>query len=226
MSTPVSRITRPATHAPRRRKRTKLDVDAFQVVGKPGVSRMVRQRGLEQVRGRSPLRDKPPDRCTIAGDDDGLPMLNRIEDAREAPRRLCGSDRNHDSILSDLIRVGVSVSSTVAWDRLPGGAAPSRPGRLGYAPALTQRRQGWPPDRPGPASGLRRRGRPGCPDRRGPAAGCGARRGAARFHLDPVRWYGRPEPAPCRGENWAHSSAWPRSGRPGARAGQPPPAPG
>lgn len=76
---------------------------ALQVVREPGVRWVIAQGGLEPVSRRPALRDESANRHPVAGDDDGLAVLDRVEDVSEAPRRLRSSDRDHENILSDLI---------------------------------------------------------------------------------------------------------------------------
>jgi hypothetical protein len=76
---------------------------ALQVVGEPGVRWVIVQGGLEPVGRRPPLRDEPANGHPVARDDDGLAMLDRVEDVSEAPRGLRGSHGNHEYILSDLV---------------------------------------------------------------------------------------------------------------------------
>ena len=76
---------------------------ALQVVREPGVRWVISQSSLEQVSRRPPLRDEPANRHAITRDDDGLTVLDRIEDVGETPCRLRGSHRNHECILSDLV---------------------------------------------------------------------------------------------------------------------------
>lgn len=76
---------------------------ALKVVREAGVRWVVAQGGLEPVGRRPPLRDEPANRYPVARDDDGLTMLDRVEDVGEAPCRLRGSDCDHEYTLSDLI---------------------------------------------------------------------------------------------------------------------------
>ena len=76
---------------------------ALKVVGEAGVRRVIAQGGPEPVSRRPTLRDKPADGHPVAGDDDGLAMLDRVQDVSEAPRRLRGSHRDHEYTLSDLV---------------------------------------------------------------------------------------------------------------------------
>jgi hypothetical protein len=76
---------------------------ALKVVREAGVRWVVAQGGLEPVSRRPPLRDEPTNRYSVTRDDDGLTMLDGIEDVGEAPRRLRGSYRDHEYTLSDLV---------------------------------------------------------------------------------------------------------------------------
>lgn len=76
---------------------------ALEIVGEAGVRWVIAQSGLEPVGRRPPLRDESANRYPVARDDDGLAMLDRIEDVSEAPRRLRGSHRDHVYILSDSV---------------------------------------------------------------------------------------------------------------------------
>ena len=76
---------------------------ALKVVREAGVRRVIAQGGLEPVSRRPPLRDEPANGYPVTRDDDGLTMLDRVEDVGEAPCRLRGSYRNHEYILSDLV---------------------------------------------------------------------------------------------------------------------------
>jgi hypothetical protein len=78
-------------------------VRALKVVRESGVRGVIAQGGLEPVSRRPPLRDEPTNRYPVTRDDDGLAMLDCIEDASEASRRLRGSHCDHEYILSDLI---------------------------------------------------------------------------------------------------------------------------
>ena len=75
---------------------------ALKVVREAGVRRVVVQGGLEPASRRPPLRDEPNNRYPVTRDDDGLTMLDRIEDVGEAPCRLRGSYRDHEYTL-DLV---------------------------------------------------------------------------------------------------------------------------
>jgi hypothetical protein len=68
---------------------------ALKVVGEPDIRRIIAQRGFEPVGRRPPFRDEPANRHPVTRDDDGLAMLDRIEDASEAPCRLRGSHCDH-----------------------------------------------------------------------------------------------------------------------------------
>lgn len=76
---------------------------ALKVVGEAGVRRVVAQGRLEPVGGRPPLRDEPSNGHPVTCYDDGLTVLDRVEDVSEAPRRLRCRHRDHEYILSDLI---------------------------------------------------------------------------------------------------------------------------
>jgi hypothetical protein len=76
---------------------------ALKVVREAGVRRVIAQGGPEPVSRRPTLRDEPTNRYSITRDDDGLTMLDRIEDVGEAPRRLRGSHCDHEYTLSDLV---------------------------------------------------------------------------------------------------------------------------
>ena len=76
---------------------------ALKVGAEAGVRRVIAQGGFEPVSRRPPLRDEPADRYPVTRDDDGLAMLDRIEDVSEAPCRLRGSHCDHEYILSDLV---------------------------------------------------------------------------------------------------------------------------
>jgi hypothetical protein len=76
---------------------------ALQVVCEPGVRWVIAQGGLEPVSRRPTLRDESANRHPVTRDDDGLAMLDRVEDVSEAPRRLRSSHCDHGYILSDLI---------------------------------------------------------------------------------------------------------------------------
>jgi hypothetical protein len=76
---------------------------ALKVVREAGVRWIIAQGGLEPVSRRPPIRDEPPNRYPITRDDDGLTMLDCVEDAGEAPCRLRGSYCDHEYILSDLV---------------------------------------------------------------------------------------------------------------------------
>jgi hypothetical protein len=78
-------------------------VCALEVVRESGVRGVIAQRGLEPVSRRPPLRNESADRDPVTRDDDGLAMLDRIEDVSEAPRCLRGSNCDHEYILSDLV---------------------------------------------------------------------------------------------------------------------------
>jgi hypothetical protein len=70
-------------------------VSALKVVCEAGVRRIVAQGGFEPVSRRPPLRDEPADGYPVTRDDDGLAMLDCIEDVGEAPRRLRGRHCDH-----------------------------------------------------------------------------------------------------------------------------------
>jgi hypothetical protein len=74
---------------------------ALKVVGEAGVRWVIAECGLEPVSRRPPLRDKATNRYPVTRDDDGLAMLDCIEDVSEAPRGLRGSYCDHEYTLSD-----------------------------------------------------------------------------------------------------------------------------
>lgn len=76
---------------------------ALKVVREAGVRWVVAQGGLEPVGRRPPLRDEPANWYPVTRDDDGLTMLDRIEDVGEAPCRLRRGYCNHEYTLSDLV---------------------------------------------------------------------------------------------------------------------------
>lgn len=76
---------------------------ALQVVCEPGVGWVVAQGGLEPVGRRPALRDEPANGHPVTCDDDGLAVLDRVEDIGEAPRRLRSSHCDHEYTLSDLV---------------------------------------------------------------------------------------------------------------------------
>jgi hypothetical protein len=76
---------------------------AFKIVREAGVRRVIAQGGLEPVSRRPTLRDEPANRYAVARDDDGLTMLDCVEDVGEAPCRLRGSHCDHEYTLSDLV---------------------------------------------------------------------------------------------------------------------------
>ena len=76
---------------------------ALQIVCEPGIGRVIAQGGLEPVSRRALLRDESPDRYPVTRDDDGFAVLDCVEDAGEAPRRLRGSHCDHEYTLSDLV---------------------------------------------------------------------------------------------------------------------------
>jgi len=80
---------------------------ALKVVREAGVRWVIAQGGLEPVSRRPPLRDETANRYPVTRDDDGLAMLDRVEDVSEAPCRLRGSHRDHEYTLSDLVRICV-----------------------------------------------------------------------------------------------------------------------
>jgi hypothetical protein len=82
---------------------SQLIMHALKIVGEARVRRVVTQGGPEPVSRCPPLRNEPTNRYPVTRDDDSLTMLDRIEDVGEAPRRLRGSYRDHEYILSDLI---------------------------------------------------------------------------------------------------------------------------
>ena len=68
---------------------------AIKVIRKPGIRRVVKQRGFKPVGRCTPIRDEPTDRHSVAGNDNCLPVLDGVEDAGEAPCRLRGGHRDH-----------------------------------------------------------------------------------------------------------------------------------
>jgi hypothetical protein len=110
---------------------------ALKVVREAGVRWVVAQGGLEPVSRRPPLRDEPTNRYPVTRDDDGLTMLDCIEDVGEAPCRLRSSYRDHEYTLSDLVclcvyeRRGPLPAMTGSWTA--GSVAEVAPGqRLRY----------------------------------------------------------------------------------------------
>ena len=82
---------------------------ALKVVREAGVRRAAVQGGLEPVSRRPPLRDEPNNRYPVTRDDDGLTMLDCIEDVGEAPCRLRGSYRDHEYTLDLFMHTRVSA---------------------------------------------------------------------------------------------------------------------
>jgi hypothetical protein len=80
---------------------------ALKVVRETDVRRVIAQGGLEPVSRRPALRDEPTNRYPVTRDDDGLAMLDGIEDVGEVPCCLRGSHCNHEYILSDLVSLYV-----------------------------------------------------------------------------------------------------------------------
>jgi hypothetical protein len=76
---------------------------ALKVVREPGVRRVIPQGGLKPIGRRPPLRDETANRYPVTRDDDGLAMLDCIEDVGEAPCRLRGGYYDHEYVLSDLV---------------------------------------------------------------------------------------------------------------------------
>jgi len=76
---------------------------AIKVIREPGIRRVVKQGGFKPVGRCAPIRDEPADRHSVAGNDNGLPVLDGVEDVGEAPCRLCSSHSDHGYILSDLL---------------------------------------------------------------------------------------------------------------------------
>lgn len=74
---------------------------ALKIIREPVIRRVIKQGGLQSVRRCTPLRDEPANRNSVAGDNNSLPVLDGVEDIGETPRRLSGSHRNHEYILSD-----------------------------------------------------------------------------------------------------------------------------
>lgn len=105
---------------------------ALKVVREAGVRRVIAQGGLEPVSRRPPLRDEPANRYPVTRDDDGLAMLDCIEDAGEAPCRLRGSYCDHEYTLSDLVRLCV-----YEWWGLLRAGARQRPRALRTSRART-----------------------------------------------------------------------------------------
>ena len=85
---------------------------ALEVVGESGVGWVVAQGGLEPVSRRPALRDEPANWHPVTRDDDGLAVLDCVEDVSEAARRLRGSHCDHEYILSDSVCLYVSRWST------------------------------------------------------------------------------------------------------------------
>ena len=75
-------------------------VGALEVVGEVDVRGVIAQGRFEPVGRRPPLWDEPTDGYPVPRDDDGLAMLNSIEDVSEAPCRLSGSHCDHNYIPS------------------------------------------------------------------------------------------------------------------------------
>ena len=94
---------------------------ALQVVCEPGVRWVIAQGGLEPVGRRLPLRDEPPDRYPVTRDDDGFAVLDRVEDAGEAPRRLRSGHCDHEYTLSDLVCLCVYQWKATTLRELPAG---------------------------------------------------------------------------------------------------------
>jgi hypothetical protein len=80
---------------------------SLKVVREAGVRWVIAQGSLEPVGRRPPLRDESANGYPVTRDDDGLAMLDRIEDVGEAPCRLRGSHCDHEYTLSDLVRIYV-----------------------------------------------------------------------------------------------------------------------
>jgi hypothetical protein len=68
---------------------------ALKVVREAAIHRIIAQGGLESVSRRPSLREEPANRYPVARDDNGLAVLDRIEDVGEAPCRLRGSHCDH-----------------------------------------------------------------------------------------------------------------------------------
>jgi hypothetical protein len=77
------------------------------IVSEPGIGRVIPQHNLQPVRRRASFRCQPSDRYPVSGDHDRLAMLDGVEEVSEVPRRLGGSHRNHEYILSDLLCIYV-----------------------------------------------------------------------------------------------------------------------
>lgn len=100
---------------------------ALKVVREAGVRRVIAQGGLEPVSRRPPLRDEPANRYPVTRDDNGLAMLDCIEDVGEVPCRLRGSYRDHEYILSDLVCLCVYSSSRRGSQRTSPGLGRAHP---------------------------------------------------------------------------------------------------
>ena|SRR5271165_4575517 len=94
---------------------------ALKVVREPGVRWVIAQGGLEPVSRRPPLRDEPANRYPVTRDDDGLAMLDSIEDASKAPRRLRGRHCDHEYTLSDLVCLYVYRLKRTTLGGIPDG---------------------------------------------------------------------------------------------------------
>jgi hypothetical protein len=80
-------------------------MNCYQFITEPGVGRVFPQGGFKQVCRCAPFRRETSDRHPIAGDHDGLAVLNGVEEVSEVSRRLSSSHRDHEYILSDLFRI-------------------------------------------------------------------------------------------------------------------------
>ena len=100
-----------------------------QVISEPGVSRLIPEHRLEPVRGRASFRCQPSDGYPIASHHHGLAMLDSVEEIGEVPRRLGSSHRDHECILSDLVRIYI-LEALRAWRPSPKALEPSQQGGM------------------------------------------------------------------------------------------------
>jgi len=94
-------------------------VRALKVIREPGIGWVVPQGGLQSVGRGASLRNEPADGYPVTGDDDSLAVLNGIENAGEASRRLCGVTAIMEYILSDLVCIYISEPSRRPTHREP-----------------------------------------------------------------------------------------------------------
>lgn len=73
----------------------------LKVIREAGICRVIVQGGLQPVSRGTPFRDEPANRYPLTRDDDSLAVFDGVENTSEAPRRLSGSHRDHEYILSD-----------------------------------------------------------------------------------------------------------------------------